>query len=168
MFSISNLAGIHPVQGMVEPPTTQICLLQGIKSSDNIPNWVRCSVPARHIVAPLSGKMFIGRVTLLRAFVWPNVIFEEISPEEGFGLKLAKICSIPVSNSCVGWETSEIPRTGAFDFGSAGGCNLKHTEALWSGSPQWWQGFPQAGHLVSRSWEPCSELPHPLHVLLAS
>lgn len=52
--------GRHPVQLSLDPPTAETCLLHGIKSGTSKPNLAICFGPARQILAPESGNMFIS------------------------------------------------------------------------------------------------------------
>ena len=53
---IEKVIGSHPKQFRVDPPTTVICFEQGINCSLLIFSSRNCSVPAKQMLAPLSGK----------------------------------------------------------------------------------------------------------------
>ena len=57
--STVKTAGAQPIQGIVEPPTTMTFLSVGISSSKHTFSLEICWGPAKQILAPLSGKMFM-------------------------------------------------------------------------------------------------------------
>lgn len=79
------------MHGMVDPPTTQICFWQRIRSSVEMLNFTRTSGPVRHMVALLSGKTFKTHVLWLCKFLLSRVMCSAISSGEFFGVKLTKM-----------------------------------------------------------------------------
>ena len=142
--SIVNSAMSQPMQGMVDPPTTCTLLSHGIKAAGLIPIWLRCCVPARHMVAPLSGKMSMVALGRLREFGFPRVILAAICSSEP-ALHADTVSEFP----------DDIRRARAISENVRTESDVcLQTGAKWLSFPQSWQVSPHAGHFVERSLDP--------------
>ena len=90
-----NRIGNHPLQVRVDPPTAVTFFRHGISLRGSMPSFDRCTGPARHIPAPLSGNIIIcfvrvfllefGRMgVILAAISWmllmaDAVVYESVS-----------------------------------------------------------------------------------------